>query len=91
MNKEEKEKLQKVIDYLGSEFQRLLKVNPEIAFTLADFTKRLISLANSGSYEEFLRVGELYGKLLAMYSYKRESSTDIIDYAFAFAKGLVRT
>jgi hypothetical protein len=63
--------VKRIIDRLGNEFQRLLKINPDVAFVIAEFTKRLISFANSRSYEEFLRVGELYGKLLAMYSHKK--------------------
>ena len=83
--KKEKEELQRIIDTLGNEFQRLLKTNPDVAFTLAEFTKRLISLVNSKSYSELLKVGELYGKLLVMYAY-HEESTDVIDYAFNFAR-----
>jgi hypothetical protein len=89
MNVEKKKELEKVIERLGGEFQGLLKTHSDISFALAEFTRRLITLAETNSGEDFIKVGESYGRLLAMYLHHQMIHAQVIEDAFALAVDLV--
>jgi len=86
---EKKSELEKTIEELGTEFQRLLKTNSDVAFALAEFTRSLIALAETKTGESFMKLGESYGRLLAMYFYYNVSPAHVVENAFALAVDFV--
>ncbi|WP_457569165.1 hypothetical protein [Desulfurobacterium sp.] len=63
--------------------------NVTLVSTFSEFAQKLLTLSKTRSYDTFLQVGCLYGKLLAIYKYEDEP-TDIIDSAFSFAESCVK-